>query len=425
MADPDAKPMTSIDEAFSLPLVHRVRFVDDVWGAGQPGLAQLISTEEGESSARALVFVDSGVAAAWPGLERRVEGYARAHPAVRLAGPVEPVVGGEACKNDWSLVERIVRAIDRAGLCRRSYVIAVGGGAVLDAVGFATSIAHRGVRLIRIPTTTLAQADSGVGVKNGVNAFGKKNFLGAFGVPWAVVIDEGFLSTLSDRDWLCGFSEAVKVALLKDRGLFDQIVARAGVIRSRDMGASRAVLRRSARLHVEHITRGGDPFELTRARPLDLGHWAGHKLESLSGFRLRHGEAVAIGLAVDVVYSRLTGLLGGEDAGAILGCLQALGFDLYDESMRDVAGLLGGLEEFRQHLGGGLTVTLLEGIGRPVDVHEIDAGWMGEAIGELAGLGDGRERAPGAARRVRRRGWGRGRRSAGRDRERGWGWGQG
>src|SRR6202022_3179540 len=116
--------------------------------------------------------------------------------------------------------ERMLKVFHAAGLDRRSYVVVVGGGAVLDAVGFAASIAHRGIRLVRLPTTTLAQADSGVGVKNGVNLFGKKNWLGAFAVPWAVINDTAMLATLPDRDFVCGFSEAVKVFLLKDPAAF-------------------------------------------------------------------------------------------------------------------------------------------------------------------------------------------------------------
>ena len=138
----------------------------------------------------------------------------------------------------------------------------LGGGAVLDAVGFAAAAAHRGVRLVRVPTTTLAQADSGVGVKNGINAFGKKNFLGTFSPPWAVINDEAFLQTLSDRDWRCGIAEAVKVALLKSERFFDQIGEAVPRLRMRDEQALIPIVRRSAWLHLHHITDGGDPFEL-------------------------------------------------------------------------------------------------------------------------------------------------------------------
>jgi len=262
-------------------------------------------------------------------------------------------------------------------------VLAIGGGAVLDVVGFAAATAHRGVRLVRMPTTTLAQADAGIGVKNGVNAFGTKNFLGSFAVPLAVINDEAFLSTLSDRDWRCGLSEAVKVALIKDQRFFELIEASVPRLARREDAAMRPIVRRSAALHLQHIVTGGDPFELQGARPLDFGHWSAHKLEQMTDFRLRHGEAVAIGVALDVVYSAMTGRLAETEAQRVIEVLERLGFVLYDAAMEDPA-LLDGLEEFREHLGGRLTITLLEGIGRPVDVHEIDRDRLAGAIGQLA-----------------------------------------
>src|SRR5690606_10496158 len=110
----------------------------------------------------------------------------------------------------------------------------------------AAAIAHRGVRLVRMPTTTLAQADSGVGAKNGINGFGKKNFLGAFAVPWAVINDQAFLATVSDRDWRCGFIEAAKVALVKDAALFEELEVAATAIRRRDLAVAVPILERSA-----------------------------------------------------------------------------------------------------------------------------------------------------------------------------------
>jgi 3-dehydroquinate synthase len=285
-------------------------------------------------------------------------------------------------------------------LCRKSFVLAIGGGAILDVAGYAAATAHRGVRLIRVPTTTLSQADSGVGVKNGINAFGKKNYLGSFAVPWAVVNDAAFLATLSDREWRAGFSEAVKVALLKDARLFERIARRAEDIRARDTAAAVPILERSALLHYRHITEGGDPFEASSARPLDFGHWSAHKLEQITGYHTSHGDAVAIGLALDVVYSGLTGVLDGSEVGPILACLDALGFDLWRPEMADTDRLLGGVEEFRQHLGGRLTLTMLQAVGRPVEVHHVDAERMRAAV---AFLGARNKRATGHANDERSR----------------------
>jgi len=333
---------------------------------------------------RVLAFLDTGVAKAWPELPGRLRGYAAAHGDVmQLAGRVQPVPGGELCKNDRDAVYRVLHEINEAGLDRQSFVFAIGGGAVLDCVGFAAAIAHRGVRLVRFPTTTLSQDDSGVGVKHGINGFGQKNFLGSFAAPWAVVNDERFLTTLCDRHWLAGFSEAVKVALLQDKHLFDSIEDGAAAIVQRDLDVAMPIVERSAILHLRHITEGGDPFETTTARPLDFGHWAAHRLEKMTDFALPHGEAVAIGLAIDIRYSQRVGLLPADVADRAIGLLAALRLPLWDDAMRDVDALLVGLEQFRQHLGGALTITLLRGVEQAVDVHEIDERVMREAVGSL------------------------------------------
>jgi 3-dehydroquinate synthase len=233
----------------------------------------------------------------------------------------------------------------------------------------------------------LGQADSGVGVKNAVNLFGKKNWLGTFAVPWAVINDAGLLATLPDRDFVAGFSEAVKVSLLKDPAMFAGLCRSAVAIRGRALSEALPVIRASAEWHRRHITLGGDPFESREARPLDFGHWSAHKLESMTDFRLRHGEAVAIGVAIDTVYSSLALGLPPEDAERVLRCLSDLGFALGDPALRDTAALFDGLEEFRQHLGGRLTLTMLRGVGDPIDVHEIDVPLMREAIRRLGDLG--------------------------------------
>ena len=147
---------------------------------------------------------------------------------VTLAGAPLLFEGGEHLKNDPLNVTIVQQAIHAAGLCRHSYVAAVGGGALIDMAGFAAATAHRGVRLIRVPTTVLAQADASIGVKNSINAFGQKNFIGAFAPPVAVLNDVDFLTTLSQRDWIGGVAEAVKVALIKDADFFAFLEKHAG-----------------------------------------------------------------------------------------------------------------------------------------------------------------------------------------------------
>ena len=374
---------SSLDICFSVPSVHRLRFTHDVFGADRQILAGLLEPSAAEP-ARVQFWLDANVAESCPMLPETIRSFCDEFcDRVTLTGPPEIVPGGEALKNEIHVLEGMLRQMHAARLDRRSYVVVIGGGAVLDTVGFAAAIAHRGLRLVRLPTTTLAQADSGVGVKNGVNLYRTKNWLGAFSVPWGVVNDARLLETLSDRDFRGGFSEAVKVALLKDAPLFDRLCDAAPRIRRREMDVCLPIIRRSAELHLEHITRGGDPFEALEARPLDFGHWSAHKLEAMSDFSLRHGEAVAIGIAIDTVYSALALGLPVDDAARVLACFTGLGFALDHPQLADVPRLLTGLEEFREHLGGRLTVSMLPGVGRPCDIHEIDPKLMRRAIEQV------------------------------------------
>ena len=252
-----------------------------------------------------------------------------------------------------------------------------GGGAFLDTVGFAASIVHRGIRQIRIPTTVLAQNDSGVGVKNGINMFGMKNFIGTFFPPFAVINDLDFLDTLEQRDWISGVAEAFKVAMIKDAKFFHWLCSSAGKFKSRDKEAMGKMVKHCARLHVGHIGKSGDPFEFGSARPLDFGHWSAHKLEMMSGGKIRHGEAVAIGLALDSFYAVEKGLLRKKDFDSLTGALGKIGFRLWSELLLKKGKngrleIFSGIGEFREHLGGELHVTLPDGLGGKTEVNELD-----------------------------------------------------
>ncbi len=373
-----------IDVSFHVPQKQRLRFTSDVFGDDQQVLADVLQPSQGQK-ARVQFWVDQCVAAANPDLQRRIREFSsRYQDQMIRVGNVQFAAGGEIVKNDVQVLERMLKVFNAASLDRRSYVVVIGGGAVLDAVGFAAAIAHRGIRLVRLPTTTLAQGDSGVGVKNAVNFFKKKNWIGTFATPWAVINDASLLKTLSDRDFVAGFSESVKVSLLKDPALFGSLCEHATKIRERDMSVALPIVRKSAIWHLDHITKGGDPFEVREARPLDFGHWSAHKMEPMSNYELRHGEAVGIGVAIDSVYSSLVHGLPKADAQRILRCLADLGLNLDHATLQDTDILFQGLEEFRQHLGGRLTVTMLRGVGDPIDVHEIDETAMRDAIQEVA-----------------------------------------
>lgn len=387
MADGD------VDVSFAVHFQHRLRFTQDVLGADHAVLADLLEPS-GDQLPRVQIWVDEFVNNAHPDLKARIRSLASLHAdRFTVVGNIQSCPGGEAVKNDVHVIERMLKCMNAANLDRRSYVMVIGGGAVLDAVGFAAGIAHRGIRLIRLPTTTLAQADSGVGVKNSINLFQKKNWLGSFAVPWGVVNDQQLLSTLPDRDFRCGFAEAVKVTMLKDAAEFARIEAGAVAIANREMHVAWPVIQRSARLHLDHITRGGDPFEALEARPLDYGHWSAHKLEPMSNFELRHGEAVAIGVAVDTVYSSLVHGLPAREARRVLQTLRNLGLSLDHPVLHQTRELFHGLEEFRQHLGGRLTLTMVPRLGSQLDVHEIDRPKMLESIERVASFVRGEDAA--------------------------------
>ncbi len=385
--------MEPIQQDFSVQFSYEVHFTEGLFDPDNPLLADAIDRHDEPGPKKVIAVVDEGLLPHYPDLLDRIEAYARSY-SERLTLEADPltVPGGEAAKNDPSLVEELHEAIYEARLDRHAFVLAVGGGAVLDLAGYAAGTAHRGIRLIRVPTTVLSQNDSGVGVKNGVNAFGTKNFLGTFAPPFAVLNDISFLRTLDDRDWRAGVAEAIKVALIKDADFFETLQDQAPDLAppTRDLGAMTQVVYRCAALHAEHIATSGDPFEMGSSRPLDFGHWAAHKLEELTNYELRHGEAVALGIALDCVYAHLTGRLKAGPLGEILSLMETLGFALYVPEMdtrldepEHPGSLFEGLDAFREHLGGELTIMLVDDIGQSVEVHEVDRALYREAVALL------------------------------------------
>ncbi len=379
--------MHTIRQSFSVSYSYPVHFTSHVFDASNEVLKNVAGNAPEPGVSKFLFVVDNGVRDAHPILLSQIKSYCNTHRDV-MTLCCEPlvIIGGEACKNDTSSLDKILNTVDKYGIDRHAYIVAVGGGAVIDLVGYAAAIAHRGIRHIRIPTTVLSQNDSGVGVKNGINAFGKKNFLGTFAPPYAVINDPTFLTTLDMRDWRSGIAEAVKVALIKDAAFFQFIQNNTAQLNERDMEVMQELIFRCAQLHLDHIA-SGDPFEMGSSRPLDFGHWASHKLEGLTKYDIRHGEAVAIGICLDAIYSHLTGLLAETDLKTIIRLMKTLGFQLYLpelsqklEEPEHPQSLLSGLKEFREHLGGKLTLMMLQKIGTGVEVHEMDFETIKKAI---------------------------------------------
>lgn len=384
-----------IRQSVTVQFDYAVHFTEGLFDLNNSLFAEVLTPDRPQQqikSVNLIVVIDGGLNQHQPQLVSQIVAYCDRYQLC-LKSPPLVLSGGEAMKNDTTLVTQIQQLISDRGLCRHSYVVAIGGGALLDLVGYAAATAHRGVRLVRVPTTVLAQDDSGVGVKNSVNAFGKKNFLGTFTPPYAVINDSDFLRALGARDWISGLAEAVKVALIKDKIFFELIESNLNALVDRDMLAMRSVIELSCRHHLTHIGTYGDPFEMGSSRPLDFGHWSAHRLEYLTNYRLRHGEAVAIGIALDSTYGYLRGMLAQADWMRILAVLQGLGFALWVPELSDYAhqpehcrSIFQGLNEFQEHLGGEFTIMLLEGIGIGIEVHQVEITVYQKAIDSLKAI---------------------------------------
>ncbi len=368
--------MNVIRQKIKVAYEYPVYFTRGLFTDGNPTFDTCFKSAAAEPH-KVMVCIDQGVARVWPGLARDIEMFFAARPSrFELILPILRLAGGEAAKKDWRQVNKILELAAERQVCRHSFLLAVGGGSLLDMAGLAASLIHRGLRLLRMPTTVLAQCDGGIGVKNGIDRYGAKNFLGTFAPPTAVFNDFDFLATLPTAYWCGGLAEAFKVALIKDAELFESLLAGADRLRRREPKTAAAVIEKTARLHLDHIRDGGDPFEFGSARPLDFGHWAAHKLETLSGYRVGHGQAVAVGIAIDTCYASRQGLLDADQRDRILKAMRQVGLPLWAPELRqtDESGdlaILAGIEEFRQHLGGRLAITLPKGIGDRIEVHEI------------------------------------------------------
>lgn len=379
-------PREEYKQEFIVTHNYPVCFTRGLFDSRNPLMASILDRLKEGRKYRVAFFVDSGVAKTHPSLIPGIEGYFKARKEeMELAFAPVTVPGGEKAKRGWKHVKEIMRLLSGHHLCRHSYVAVIGGGAVLDMVGFASSIVHRGLRVVRVPTTVLAQNDAGVGVKNGIDDYGAKNFAGTFSPPFAVLNDFNFLQTLPDKDWKGGIAEAFKVAIIKDREFLVFLCENAVALGRRDLLLMEKMIRRCAILHLEHIRKSGDPFESGSARPLDFGHWSAHRIEVASNYRIGHGQAVAVGIALDSFYAMSLGLLNQLEFQMIIDALAASGLPLwYDLLEKKGEGgkldILMGLNQFQEHLGGRLSITLPQGLGKKCDVHRIEEGIVEEAV---------------------------------------------
>ena len=373
--------MDYLQQTFNVRFEYKVFFTEHLFAIANPIFKNYLQTQKGDTIKKIFFVIDEGVVAHHNNLPQQIKAYFKGQEGFALVPDLMIIPGGEGAKNTEKYFYKIIDAVNDWGIDRHSYIVAIGGGSILDLVGYAAAVSHRGIRHIRIPTTVLSQNDSGIGVKNGINFFGKKNFLGTFAPPVAVFNDSFFLTTLSAADWRSGMSEAIKVALIKDKAFFVWLEENADELASRNMEAMKYLVKRCAELHMQHIA-GADPFETGSSRPLDFGHWSAHKLEQLTQFEIRHGEAVALGIALDTAYSYKVGWLTEEEAKRIIDVLLALQFSISHPLMNveeEESALLKGLNEFREHLGGKLTIMLLEAIGKGKEVNEMEVPLLIEA----------------------------------------------
>ena len=323
------------------------------------------------------VFIDRGVLNSFPDLFENILIYFQKN---NLPDVVEvPFVfdGGEAIKNSILFLEKGYDFLLEKTIDRHSIIIVLGGGAFLDAVGFLASTCHRGIKYIRIPTTVLSQNDAGIGVKCGVNFKGVKNFIGNFSTPIAIFNDSFFLQSLSRRDRIAGISEAMKVALIKDESFFLWLIENEGLLKSGEDAIFEKLIFECAKIHLDHIQNSGDPFEKGNSRPLDFGHWLAHKLESMSNFSIRHGEAVAVGIILDLMHSCVRYGLNFNVLLTTLKFFETIGFNLVIDHLfeKNIIGeyiVLEGLQEFREHLGGELSISIVPSLGSFKNISDID-----------------------------------------------------
>ncbi len=251
---------------------------------------------------------------------------------------------------------------------RKDIVIAFGGGVIGDLVGFAAAVLRRGVRFVQIPTSLLAQVDSSVGGKTGINVKAGKNLIGAFHQPALVLADIDLLGTLSPRDFVAGYGEVVKYGLLGDAGFFDWLEANGGRLAAGDVAARMHAVTRSVEMKAEIVAR--DETEEGDRALLNLGHTFCHALESATGYssRLLHGEGVAIGCALAFELSQRLNLCSQEAPSRVRAHLKAMGMkvDLADISgdLPDADGLITLMAQDKKVLDGQMRFILARGIGQ-------------------------------------------------------------
>lgn len=363
-----------INQSFDIKHTYKIYFTKNIFASNNKVLINELN-KDNLSEKNVIIIIDKNVIKYHLYLIEKIKNYFNTYKDY-IKIMCEPIIltGGERVKNHYVIIKYIYKIIDKFKICKQSYLIAIGGGTIQDIAGYIASTAHRGLKLIRIPTTVLSQDDSGVGVKNGINFNNKKNFIGCFSTPYLVINDYNFLLSLTDKQIIDGISEAIKVSLIKDSCFFKYIEDNCQINKKENVLEN--IIYKCAKLHAEHISKYGDPFEKTSSRPLDFGHWIAHKLETLSEYKISHGESVAIGIIIDSTYSYLIRILKRSEWKRIIKTFIKLKFKIFSyfllKKKNEKYLIFDGLNEFKEHLGGKLTITLLKSIGKKFDVHHVN-----------------------------------------------------
>lgn len=300
---------------------------------------------------------------------------------------------GEASKG-WDQFARVTEWLLEQKIERRDMVVAFGGGVVGDLCGFAAAVLRRGVRFVQIPTTLLAQVDSSVGGKTGINTPQGKNLVGAFHQPSVVLADIGVLDTLPERDFLAGYGEVVKYGLLGDAAFFDWLEGAGPALKAGDAAARQRAVVRSVQMKAGIVSR--DETEEGERALLNLGHTFCHALEKATGYsdRLLHGEGVAIGCALAFELSQRLGLCPQEAPSRLRAHLRTMGMkvDLADipGDLPDAAGLLALMGQDKKVVDGKLRFILARGIGTAFVAEDVPAETVLSVLSEALDMPGGR-----------------------------------
>lgn len=288
----------------------------------------------------------------------------------------------------WDQVDGMCSQAARCGLPRNGLLVAIGGGVLLDAAGLTAAVFRRGIGYVRVPTTLVGMVDVAVGIKQAVNAHGKKNLVGAFYPPVASISDLRFLQSLPAGEVLCGIAEIVKMALVRDSSLFDAVEKHGRELLfshfSSPVWIARDILVRAELLMMEELAP--NLFEEQHARLVDFGHTFSPAIEVWSGYQISHGHAVAIDMLLSTSLAVTRGLANAGLFTRLFALFKKLGLQISAQCLPETATLLAAVDEAKRHRGGALHLVAIERPGCPVFLEELSRAEVESARKSLLSL---------------------------------------